>query len=153
LKISELIREERLKRNLTLVQLAELLGCTHAVISTWELGKAEPGPKYLRKLKDVLGISLYTTTNENTRYVAEDPPKYETPTKDDSINKLITSNQMLAESSKLLAESNKLQSENSKMLAESQKMLAEANIKLASLVDTVNNLTEANKKYQEKYEK
>jgi transcriptional regulator with XRE-family HTH domain len=64
LNIKELIREARLNKKLTLVELADLIGSTHSAISAWENGRSEPAPKYQMKLKEVLGIDFNDTLQE-----------------------------------------------------------------------------------------
>lgn len=50
------MREIRLRKGLTLEQLAELTGCCFATIRAIEIGK-RPGSKHVDKIAEVLGVS------------------------------------------------------------------------------------------------
>ena len=101
MKISQLIRDARLKKGLTLVQLAEEIGSTHSAISSWENGKQDPAPKFQLKLKEVLGIDI----NDS---VADPPGVYCNHHNDiekmwETVNSTIAN---LVESNKMLTETN-----------------------------------------------
>ena len=64
MNIRDLIRDSRLKNNLTMVELADKIGSTQSAISAWESGKSEPAPKYQRKLQEVLGIEFNDIASE-----------------------------------------------------------------------------------------
>ena len=55
--IGEIIREERIHKNLTQSQLAERIGVTQDSISLWEKGKRIPDTQYIIALCKVFGIS------------------------------------------------------------------------------------------------
>lgn len=57
MKRAKLIRA-RARRNWTLAQAAELLGCTPNTLNRWELGKINPGAFSRERLCDVYGASL-----------------------------------------------------------------------------------------------
>lgn len=69
--IGTLIRERRQRRNLTQHQLAELVGVTQKAISSWEIGRTEPGARHLFAIADALHLPLKAvreaTTGEPTR--------------------------------------------------------------------------------------
>ncbi len=68
MKISELIRSLRLKKNLTMEQLGQLVGVDKSQVSNWESGKRNPGITNLHKLTEVLGhdfVNLANTVQEN----------------------------------------------------------------------------------------
>jgi len=115
LKIKDLIRDLRLKKNYTMVQLADLLGCKQSTISSWESGVSEPGPKYLSKLSELFGINLidviYKTDNNDIAsepmVVYEKTPSVE-KSKDvmDSLYELIKNNEKLIDNNTKLVETN-----------------------------------------------
>jgi DNA-binding transcriptional regulator YiaG len=53
MKINEMIKELRIKYNLTQKQLAAILGCHYQVLQRWEYGTANPSSKYLLKLLEL----------------------------------------------------------------------------------------------------
>jgi len=53
---SELLRNERIKKELTMTELSNLLECGQSLISNWEAGKTFPHPKYYEKIKKFLNI-------------------------------------------------------------------------------------------------
>lgn len=55
--LSHRIRELRLAKNLSQVQLAALLGVTKQSVSNWENDNIQPSVDMLLKLSDVLGAS------------------------------------------------------------------------------------------------
>ena len=57
-RIGAFIAQCRKEKNLTQMQLAELLGITNQAVSKWENGKGMPDMSLLQPLCDVLGISL-----------------------------------------------------------------------------------------------
>ena len=57
-KIGAFIAQCRKEKNLTQIQLAELLDITNQAVSKWENGKGMPDVSLLQHLCDALGISL-----------------------------------------------------------------------------------------------
>ena len=57
-RIGAFIAQCRKEKNLTQIQLAELLGITNQAVSKWENGRGMPDMSLLQPLCDVLGISL-----------------------------------------------------------------------------------------------
>ena len=57
-RIGVFIAQCRKEKNLTQMQLAELLGITNQAVSKWENGRGMPDMSLLQPLCDVLGISL-----------------------------------------------------------------------------------------------
>lgn len=57
-RIGVFISQCRKEKNLTQMQLAELLGITNQAVSKWENGRGMPDVSLLQPLCDVLGISL-----------------------------------------------------------------------------------------------
>ncbi len=57
-RIGAFIAQCRKEKNLTQMQLAELLGITNQAVSKWENGRGMPDMSLLQPLCDVLGISL-----------------------------------------------------------------------------------------------
>lgn len=57
-RIGEFIARCRKEKDLTQMQLAELLGITNQAVSKWENGRGMPDVSLLRSLCDALGISL-----------------------------------------------------------------------------------------------
>lgn len=57
-RTGEFIAQCRKEKNLTQMQLAELLGITNQAVSKWETGRGMPDVSLLQPLCDVLGISL-----------------------------------------------------------------------------------------------
>jgi len=55
--IGQIIREERLSKNLTQKELAEKMGITQDSISLWEGGKRVPDTQYVIMLCKILEIS------------------------------------------------------------------------------------------------
>ncbi|WP_322805356.1 XRE family transcriptional regulator (plasmid) [Vibrio alfacsensis] len=55
--ISQMLRAKRIEKGLTQQELADRVGVSSVAISKWELGSANPRPKYREKLSDVLGIN------------------------------------------------------------------------------------------------
>jgi len=53
MKINEMIKELRIKYNLTQKQLAAILGCHYQVLQRWEYGTTSPSSKYLLKLLEL----------------------------------------------------------------------------------------------------
>ena len=56
--IGKSIKSNRLAAGLTQIQLAQLIGVTHAAISYWENGVNIPNVLDCIRIADVLGISL-----------------------------------------------------------------------------------------------
>ena len=52
------IREKRLIKNITQSDLAEALGLTQGIISSWECGRNKPSLETARKLANALGCTL-----------------------------------------------------------------------------------------------
>jgi transcriptional regulator with XRE-family HTH domain len=57
----ELIREARLRAELSQVQLAERLGMPRSSIARWEVDKVEPGLSTLRRVLQACGYDLSLT--------------------------------------------------------------------------------------------
>lgn len=57
-KIGVFIAQCRKEKNLTQMQLAELLEITNQAVSKWETGRGIPDVSLLQPLCDILGISL-----------------------------------------------------------------------------------------------
>jgi transcriptional regulator with XRE-family HTH domain len=74
LKINELIKQGRIKKGMTMVELANKIGSTHASISSWESGKSQPNVKYMYALSDILEIDFNQSINP--LIVNEDSPSY-----------------------------------------------------------------------------
>lgn len=56
-RICDIIKSERLNRNLTQKELAAALGVTQDSISLWEIGKRIPDTNYIIELSKIFGIS------------------------------------------------------------------------------------------------
>ncbi|MFF2548367.1 helix-turn-helix transcriptional regulator [Kitasatospora sp. NPDC058063] len=52
------LRELRMQHGMTQSQIAELLNCSRSTVSTWETTGRPPRPFRLRKLADLLGVSV-----------------------------------------------------------------------------------------------
>lgn len=52
------IREKRLSKKITQSDLAEMLGLTQGIISSWECGRNKPSMKAARRLSIALGCTL-----------------------------------------------------------------------------------------------
>ena len=57
-KIGELIKTERIKNNISKVQLAEMVGCTSRAIEYWESGKRGMSLEYADKIFKALGKTI-----------------------------------------------------------------------------------------------
>ena len=69
------IRKIRLQRNITQIKLAETLGVTQGVISSWETGRNKPALGTARKLAKALGCTieeLFEREDEAAREGGED---------------------------------------------------------------------------------
>ena len=118
MKIKDLIRDLRLKNNYTLVQLADLLGCKHSTIVSWENGVNEPGPKYLYKLNKVFNVEILSllkeSDNNDINSIVGEPisiyEKAQSVEKSkgvlDSLYELIKNNEKLIENNTKLVETN-----------------------------------------------
>lgn len=62
--VSEQIKNERLKRGLTIEELSNLLGVNKGTVSRWENGSL-PKAKHRELLKNVLNIDLIADENQN----------------------------------------------------------------------------------------
>jgi len=58
--VGQMIKKARLAKGLTMVQLAELLGCTKAAAYCWEKDEAYPMPVFRKRLNEVLELNLGT---------------------------------------------------------------------------------------------
>ena len=58
IKIGTFIKTQRTELNLTQKDLAEKIGCTDKAISRWETGKGLPDVSYMKKLCEILEISV-----------------------------------------------------------------------------------------------
>ena len=88
-----------------MVELADLIGCTQSVISYWEKGTTQPGPKYLKKLKEVFGAEFDIDNIDKIEIVSGGKEPETFTQTEDILQKAILN---LTESNKILAESNKL---------------------------------------------
>lgn len=57
-KIGAFIKTQRTELNMTQKDLAEKIGCTDKAISRWETGKGMPDVSYMKKLCEILEISV-----------------------------------------------------------------------------------------------
>lgn len=55
-KLSNFLYESRIKRNLTLHEVAEFCGVTEEAVWQWEHGLWRPSPKHIPKLKQLFEI-------------------------------------------------------------------------------------------------
>lgn len=55
--VSQVLKAKRIEKGLTQQELADRVGVSSVAISKWELGSANPRPKYREKLSEVLGIN------------------------------------------------------------------------------------------------
>lgn len=99
-----------------MMELANILGCTQSTVSQWESGFSEPGPKYMRKLKNLFGdkfiIDNIDIIDKPVSDIPEDYLKNEEGKLNTVIKNLTDSNRLIAESNKVLSESNKVLSES-----------------------------------------
>lgn len=58
MNLSQRIRQLRLARGLTMEGLADQLGVNRSAVAHWESGKNSPRERMLRKLAEVLGVSI-----------------------------------------------------------------------------------------------
>ena len=57
-KIGKKIKEARLERNLTQMNLADAMGVSYQAVSNWENGKTEPDIDTLTKLAEVTNVTV-----------------------------------------------------------------------------------------------
>jgi transcriptional regulator with XRE-family HTH domain len=61
-KTSNSLKRARIEKDITQSELAEKIGCSRIYIAKLETGKRKnPSPKYLRKIKDILGAEAITS--------------------------------------------------------------------------------------------
>lgn len=63
IKTSEIIKNKRIEKNLTQLDLANLLGVTDRAVSKWERGVGLPDPSLWSELSKILEINLETLLN------------------------------------------------------------------------------------------
>ncbi|WKZ59229.1 MAG: helix-turn-helix transcriptional regulator [Cyclobacteriaceae bacterium] len=63
LMIGDKIRSFRLAKNLTIRELADKVGVSHVMITSYENGRANPRPKVLQRIADIFGVSKEDFTN------------------------------------------------------------------------------------------
>ena len=56
------LKEERIKRNLSQIEIAKLVGVTANTYRNWEYGANEPSEENMKKLKEVLEMRNLTST-------------------------------------------------------------------------------------------
>lgn len=88
-KIGAFIARCRKDRNLTQLQLAELLGITSQAISKWENGRGMPDVSLLQPLCDILGISVNELFSAD--YISKEDYKEKA---EENISKLLKENQL-----------------------------------------------------------
>lgn len=74
------IKEARMQKGLSQMDLANMLGTTQAAVSKWELGARFPRRKTLEQIASLLGVSVAYLMGEDA---AELEPSVDAPTKDD----------------------------------------------------------------------
>lgn len=80
LMIGDKLRSFRLAKNLTIRELADKVGVSHVMISSYENGKANPRPKVLQRIAEVFGVDKDDFTNSEPRALIakeNDLSKYE----------------------------------------------------------------------------
>lgn len=74
------LRKLRKRSKYTLVQLSQEIGCTASFLSQIERGQKEPSLTTLRKLSEVLNVSMSTffqpEAGDETHFSSEDQPRY-----------------------------------------------------------------------------
>ncbi len=62
------MRVERVRKKLTLKEVAGLLGCCEQLVSRWELGLTTPSAKYLKELTELYNADIvYLLEDDNTQ--------------------------------------------------------------------------------------
>ena len=61
--IGKIIKEQRVKKNLTQTELAEMIGISDKTISKWETGKGLPDISLIETLSKALGVSMIELMN------------------------------------------------------------------------------------------
>lgn len=64
--MSDTLQSLRKEKGLTQSELAKKIGVTSTTISSWEIGRNAPYPRYIPKLAEVLGVSskqIFLLTN------------------------------------------------------------------------------------------
>ena len=64
------LRVIRVKRHMSLQELADRIGSTATEISRWELGRVDPSLKNLRKLSEVLNCTIDEITEDTDERVS-----------------------------------------------------------------------------------
>ena len=67
-KTGNLIRELRLKQNMTQLQLAQQMGISDKTVSKWETGKGYPDITLLEPIADALRVSVAELITGNSTY-------------------------------------------------------------------------------------
>ncbi len=75
MKIGEKIKEQRLKKEWTQEQLAQLLNVSRSTVSSWEVGRNYPDLETIISISDLFGISLDNLLREDTQMVKETTKK------------------------------------------------------------------------------
>lgn len=64
IKLGEIIRAEREKRDISQQQIADALGCTNAAVSNWETGRRAMYAETLRRYCQHLGITMQSVFDQ-----------------------------------------------------------------------------------------
>ena len=64
IKLGEIIRAEREKRDISQQQIADALGCTNAAVSNWETGRRAMYAETLRRYCQYLGITMQSVFDQ-----------------------------------------------------------------------------------------
>ena len=75
MKIGEKIKEQRLNKEWTQEQLAQLLNVSRSTVSSWEVGRNYPDLETIISISDLFGISLDNLLREDTQMVKETTKK------------------------------------------------------------------------------
>lgn len=77
IKIGSKIRELRRAQNLTMRQLAELLGVSHTAISLWESGRREPDVSTIMRISEIFYVSVDELLDSQADYLQMKFPRNE----------------------------------------------------------------------------
>lgn len=80
MNVAKIIKQKRMEKNLTQMQLADVLGISYQAVSNWERGNSMPDISKLGELSTVLGCSVEELLGNNDKAkVVEDMIKGEEP--------------------------------------------------------------------------
>lgn len=80
MNVAKIIKQKRMEKNLTQMQLADALGISYQAVSNWERGNSMPDISKLGELSTVLGCSVEELLGDNDKAkVVEDMIKGEEP--------------------------------------------------------------------------